>query len=400
MTLLGDFAKAIERNDVAYIESLLKNAPVDANARMPRKRHPPALVLAAKLNLKEIVELLLRFGARIDDIDDEGRTACHLVAEGDVNADDALVLPVLLAHRPNLEIKCGKGYTSLETSFMYDNGRIATMLIDAGASLESDSVQERLCRFASTSTSAIQTLLRRGVIIKELRDGFGSTPLHVAASPVVLDMLLNECGVDLEARDGGGFTCLHAAMGRRNIDAVRFLITAGVNLDSVGNYGRRTLLHKVVDEAYTILLLAAGADVHARDELGRTPCNEAASTVAHRPVADVRSIVNAMLAAGADLDAVDLYGNSARQLLADHQQTFDDTQTANDVETARREIAKVRLDFVRHRAWQVCIGLQSLGLDALQMCEILLHVCGSVAPLIPFHQWWKIATTMKHFIKH
>jgi hypothetical protein len=40
---------------------------------------------------------------------------------------------------------------------------------------------------------------------------------------------------------------------------------------------------------------------------------------------------------------------------------------------AHREIVKVRLDFVRHRAWQVCIGLQSRELDALQMCEILLH---------------------------
>jgi hypothetical protein len=52
---------------------------------------------------------------------------------------------------------------------------------------------------------------------------------------------------------------------------------------------------------------------------------------------------------------------------------------------------------VRQRALQVCVGLQSLGLDALQMCEIAQHSCGHVAHLIAFHQWWTIATTVKHF---
>ena len=69
------------------------------------------------------------------------------------------------------------------------------------------------------------------------------------------------------------------------------------------------------------------------------------------------------------------------------------------LERARRGIAKVRLDLVRHRASQVCIGLQSSRLGALEICEILLHACGPVAPSIAFHQWWSIATTVKHFRK-
>jgi hypothetical protein len=81
--------------------------------------------------------------------------------------------------------------------------------------------------------------------------------------------------------------------------------------------------------------------------------------------------------------------------LADRQLIID----AEQVETARREIAKVRLDFVRNRAMEVCIGLQSLRLDALQVCEILQLACGPLARLIAFHQWWKIATTVKHFKK-
>ena len=88
-----------------------------------------------------------------------------------------------------------------------------------------------------------------------------------------------------------------------------------------------------------------------------------------------------MLACGADLDAANYSGSTPRQLMADRRVTFaDDDAQAEAVESARREVAKLRLDFVRHRAWQVCIGLQSRGLDAL-----------------PFHQWWKIATVVKHF---
>jgi hypothetical protein len=63
-------------------------------------------------------------------------------------------------------------------------------------------------------------------------------------------------------------------------------------------------------------------------------------------------------------------------------------------------LPKARIDFVRDRALRVCIGLQSLELDALQLCEILLFASGRVAQLILFHIWWKIATTVKHFRKH
>jgi len=100
-----------------------------------------------------------------------------------------------------------------------------------------------------------------------------------------------------------------------------------------------------------------------------------------------------LLAAGADLDVADNAGATARQVLARRGRTIDPDQ----VEAARRDIAKTRVDVVRCRAVQVCIGLQSLRIDALQMCEMLPLACGPVAPLIPFHIWWKIATTVKHF---
>lgn len=60
-------------------------------------------------------------------------------------------------------------------------------------------------------------------------------------------------------------------------------------------------------------------------------------------------------------------------------------------------ITKVQVELVIKRAFQVCTGLYSLRLDALQMCEILMYSCGKIGIGIPLHIWWKIATKIKHF---
>jgi ankyrin repeat protein len=403
MSLLDDFSKAIESNDLSHINLLLANGSIDVNVRLRRATltptFAPALVFAATQQRKDVVDLLLRLGARINDVDDDGCTACHIAAKG--NAD---MLALLLTHRPDLRLECKQGLTPLEHSLSAhgDTRHISIMLIEAGAPLDG---VDGLCLLAgsSMSMSAIRALIRRGVVIRELPDRCRNTALHVAArnrapdSAAVLDMLVNECAVDLEVHNAYGETCMHVASIRSNASALRFFIAAGANVHSVDTYSR-TPLHRVEGDACTILLLAAGADVHVRDKFGRTACMaKVQNLVIDMDCSFVRSIVNLMLAAGADLDAVDTNDESPRQRLARHQLSFDDAGHSEEVEAARREIAKVRLDFVRHRAWQVCVGLQSRELDALQMCEILLHACGPVAPLIPFHQWWKIATSVKHF---
>jgi hypothetical protein len=74
--------------------------------------------------------------------------------------------------------------------------------------------------------------------------------------------------------------------------------------------------------------------------------------------------------------------------------------TADEIDAARRRIAKARLDLVRERSFQICLGLQSLDINALQLCEILMHSFGALGSLIAFHQWWAIATKVKHFRDH
>jgi hypothetical protein len=211
----------------------------------------------------------------------------------------------------------------------------------------------------------------------------------------VLSELVN-CGVDWDARTrvATNETCSNIAIVSDNADALRLFLLAGANVGVNGTQGtdHEPLLHTaVVQKNFTcaMLLLAAGADVATCDRKGRTACLLAALESS----GPMMSFVHAMLAVGADLDAVDGDGKTPRLCLAARQANVEPVQVA----AMRREIAKTRLDFVRYRALEVCVSLQPLQLDALQLCEILQHLSRPVAHLVAFHQWWKIATTVKHF---
>jgi len=271
MSSLEEFARAIERGDSSIVESLISHGAVDVNARLPREFQPPALVYAAERGQRKIVDILLRADARVDDSDEKHQTPCHAAAA--LGHHD--VLAVLLAHRPNLALNGVDGRPALYHAMSnceIDGGRGALMLLEAGASL--DLVRrDDLCRFAVTSTAAIQVLLDRGFVVDEFRDYDFGTLLHIAARHThdanVFEMLVNVCGVDLEERNDYDRTCAHVAADCSNVSALRWLVNAGANLNCVA-HGGTTPLQLACDYECTTYLLAAGADTLASDSRGRT----------------------------------------------------------------------------------------------------------------------------------
>jgi len=198
-----------------------------------------------------------------------------------------------------------------------------------------------------------------------------------------VEFLIKSGSVDVNARISRPYAPppLVFAVQHRATAVVDVLLQANARVDEVDTQ-LRTACHiaagSVGSYKCVLALIAAGATLCASDAEGRTALDLAAGM--SNPL-----VVHALVAAGA---------KQSREMLARRQQPIVEP---DQIEAARRDIARARVDFVRHRALELCIGLQSLRLDALQMCEILQFACGVFAPVTPFHIWLKIATTVKHF---
>lgn len=227
----------------------------------------------------------------------------------------------------------------------------------------------------------MRLLLDRGVDLTNTCDRHGYSAIHLAldvgreCETSLLRALVGEAGVDIDAIDAFGDTPCHVAVACEHVDGLRTLIELGAIVDAVNDDSNTPLLEACAGTSdrlhqCALLLLAAGADPSFKNRAGELVSDLTVS----------RATLCALIAAGAKVNDED---NKV-------------PPSADELATMRRKIAALRLDFVRHRARDVCIGLHARNIDALQMCEILQFACGPVARLIPFHQWWRIATTVKH----
>jgi ankyrin repeat protein len=267
-------------------------------------------------------------------------------------------------------------------------------------------------------------------------------PLHRAAQHGVEIMtMLLDAGADINAVHERRRTACHIAILYDQFDALKLLVERGANLGVVDFRGHSLLsivAQYMRDERFVILLLDAGAPndglsrrnlmtlvksvavfnrlvargvnfTAMQDESGATLCHHVARNVTRED--DLRALVNVC---GNDaVHAVDNTGwtplhwaSSRGNELAMRVMVEFATRknvalpTADEIDAARHRIAKTRLDLVRQRAFQICLGLAITRLNALQLCEILMHSFGALGSLIAFHQWWAIATKVKHFRDH
>ncbi|MCT4616771.1 MAG: ankyrin repeat domain-containing protein [Candidatus Gracilibacteria bacterium] len=111
---------------------------------------------------------------------------------------------------------------------------------------------------------------------------FKKDDLHKAAHTGNLERvkLILKAGVDVDARDSFGGTALHAAMFQDNLEIIKILIEAGLDINAEGTSNKYTPLHDAVWdnnlEAVKILI-EAGANQSIKNNLGQTPYEKAKS---------------------------------------------------------------------------------------------------------------------------
>jgi ankyrin repeat protein len=385
---------AIRKNDTPAASSLILSGSVNLNDE------PWPLHRAAHRGRIEIMTMLLDAGADINAVDKSRCTACHIAILN--NQFDALKL--LVERGANLAVVDSNG-DSLLSQAAHNTGndkRFVILLLDAGAPI--DGLASYNLMELVKSVAVFNRLVARGVNLTSMRDEYGATLCHHVAANVTreddLRFLVNVCGNDaVRAVDRNGRTPLHWASSHGNELAMRVMVELGVEIDRQDNDGWTALINVSFASSPSVsnnqrsnlrLLLALGADVNLVANDGRTACVIAA-------LYDMDVAFCVLVAAGGDLDQPTKEGDTSRMIAARNNVAF---PTADEIDTSRRRIAKARLDLVRERAFQICLGLQPLDISALQLCEILMHSFGALGSLIAFHQWWLIATKVKHFRDH
>jgi ankyrin repeat protein len=379
---------AIEDNDTATASSLISSGSVNLNGDRWPLHH------AAGRGRVEIMTMLLDVGADINAVDksDRSRTACHVAIFE--NQFDALEL--LVERGANLGVVDSYGHSLVAYAQYGKRERIAILLLDAGAAL--DGLSNVHLMELVKGVAVFNRLMVRGVNLTAMRGEYSGRTLchHVARNVTSEDdfrFLVNVCGNDaIHAVDKMGWTPLRWASSGGNDVAVRVLVECGAEIDRQDNWGRSALIDAGGNVQFSCveLLIALGADVDVVTNNGETACHLAAQS--KQPAA-----LCALVVAGGNLDQPDNDGETPRMIAIREHVAL---PTVDEIDVARRRIAKTRLDLVRQRAFQICLGLYPLDINALQLCEIMMHSFGALGSLIAFHQWWAIATKVKHFRDH
>lgn len=151
----------------------------------------------------------------------------------------------------------------------------------------------------------VKALIAAGVDVQAANHR-GRTALYYAADGGYTEAIrtLIAAGADVNARDEEGETPLMVAAVHRDAEAVQVLMRAALHRDAeAGQALMRAALHYADAEAVK-LLIAAGAEVNARNESGRTPLLLAAAY-------GNAEAVKVLSAAGAEVNARDKDGETA-----------------------------------------------------------------------------------------
>lgn len=383
-TLRMKLKRAIESNDLVALDSIIKEGglDLDLNATLPGCASLLPLHLAAVAAKATMVERLLDAGADINAPEGGVLTAlCHAAHVGNLDVARLLI-------DRGADFVVSNPLRQAITGYGADSEQVVMMLIDAGAPYD----EFMLCFAAAKSTSMVQLLIKRNVDVRQLRSYGCRTPCHVACfTPSdhdvdLLNMLVNDVGIDVNLRDANGDNCSVNCARHGNADLLHWLIDAGCEIQP--NTLRTAC--SVWQFDCVVLLIACGLDVHAKDKDGKTAFQLAIESKAHSGKPE-RSMI-ALMTLFIDLKTLE----GAEWLLSLAP------PTDRELAAVRHALGSAQLDlFARKPAFQMCLGLQSLELPALLTCEILHAAFGATMPervqFILFHDWWNFVTTIKHF---
>ncbi len=232
----------------------------------------PALVEAALLNHADIVELLIAYGADVNETDaNYGRTALF----GAARYNHHEILRILLANGADPEISATDidEYTALHLAALSGSTEAVQALLEGGAdadsktSLDLTPLMIAIRARRGTNQTDIAVLLLENGANPDQQDMLGNSALHYAVSERSTDMIpiLVAHGASIDLPNKVGDTPLHIAAQQNMAPAVSILLEQGASADIANNSGE-TAVDLTTSDTIRETLLGTAAGANAADE--------------------------------------------------------------------------------------------------------------------------------------
>ncbi|XP_034549277.1 ankyrin repeat domain-containing protein 50 [Notolabrus celidotus] len=276
-----------------------------------------ALSLAAARGTVEVVRSLLDRGLDENHKDDLGWTPLHAAAcEGYRAVCAALTERGSMARVGEMDIE---GRTPLILAAQEGHGSTVRLLLDRRSPIDHRAYDGHSALSAALleGHSEVADLLMRRGVDTDVRDAEGRPLLYLLVLEGRLEMatlLIEKGGVPLESRDPEGRTALHVASWQGNVEMVGLLLRHGANPNAQDAEGRPPL-HSVAwtghAEVGRRLLEATGVNIDLA-------CHQRATALSIAAQEGHANIVGMLLERGANPDHMDKYARSPIKVAGKH----------------------------------------------------------------------------------
>lgn len=231
-----------------FIVQILLDYGADANEVAADKLYEfRPLHLAAKMQRRDVLKVLLDSGAFIDAQEDRGFTLLTYA----VIEEDYQTSRLLLAHGASVGLKDRDGNSLFTVAVL------------------------------ETANPLIAKLLLKYDVDIDERNRFGDSAMHLAAERgrAVSAKILIDHGIDINATDAHGRTALQLAARGSAEEVVQMLIASGADVDAIDIHGLNALSYTALwgtIETFQLLVRKA-TDINSHSRAGETPLSIAAS---------------------------------------------------------------------------------------------------------------------------